>query len=540
MRVAVYARYSSEHQNERSIDDQVRLCREHADRLGWMIVEVYADYAISGAHLGSRPRAQALMEDAKTGRFDIVLAEAMDRLSRDQEDIAGIYKRLVFAGVRIVTVSEGDVSELHVGLKGTMNALFIRELAIKIRRGQRGRVVAGRSPGGLSYGYTVAKEYDAKGEPVRGGRAVNDDQAEVIRRIFREYAAGMSARAICHGLNADGVPGPNGGAWRTSTIAGNRARGSGILWNDGYRGRLVYNRLRMVKDPDTGRRLSRPNPPSEWLIAEAPDLRIVDEATWAAVQAVHERYAHSAGTPRPKRPRHLLSGLLRCGVCGGAYVTYATDKAGCAARRDCGPCACANDRTVKISDVNVRVLGGLRDRLLRPKALAAFVSAYDKERKILASEKTSRRKRDAQRLGELGRSITRAVDAICEGTATPELKRRLVEMEAEKARLESEMAREKPDTVVSLHPAALEEYRRNAEQLFDALAADSLAQAEAATLLRAVIDRIDVVPLDGRGCYDLKVVTRLETLIGLAHGRQADRLLEVVAEEGFEPPTQGL
>jgi len=190
---------------------------------------------------------------------------------------------------------------------------------------------------------------------------------------------------------------------------------------------------------------------------------------------------------------------------------------------------------VRISDVNARVLGGLRDRLLRPKSLAAFVAAYDKERKILASEKTSRRKRAAQRLGELTRSITRAVDAICDGTATPELKRRLVEMEAEKARLESEMAREKPDTVVSLHPAALEEYRRNAEQLFDALAADSLAQAEAATLLRAVIDRIDVVPLDGRGRYNLKVVTRLETLIGLAHGRQADRLLEVVARRDSNP-----
>jgi DNA invertase Pin-like site-specific DNA recombinase len=89
MRVAIYARYSSEHQSERSIDDQVRLCREHAERLGWAIAEVYADYAMSGAHLASRPRAQAMLAAAKEGRIDVVLAEALDRLSRDQEDIAG-------------------------------------------------------------------------------------------------------------------------------------------------------------------------------------------------------------------------------------------------------------------------------------------------------------------------------------------------------------------------------------------------------------------------------------------------------------------
>jgi DNA invertase Pin-like site-specific DNA recombinase len=58
-----------------------------------------------------------LIGDALRGRFDIVLAEAMDRLSRDQEDIAGLFKRLVFANVKMVTLSEGDVTHLHVGLK---------------------------------------------------------------------------------------------------------------------------------------------------------------------------------------------------------------------------------------------------------------------------------------------------------------------------------------------------------------------------------------------------------------------------------------
>ena len=126
-RVALYARYSSETQRDASIEDQLRLCRLHAERQGWAITDSYTDRAISGASL-LRPGIQELIQDASRSRFDVVLAEAMDRLSRDQEDIAGLFKRMQFAGVRIVTLSEGDVSQLHVGLKGTMNALFLKGL----------------------------------------------------------------------------------------------------------------------------------------------------------------------------------------------------------------------------------------------------------------------------------------------------------------------------------------------------------------------------------------------------------------------------
>ena len=80
------------------------------------------------------------MDEVASGTVDIVIAEALDRLSRDQEDIARIYKRLSFAQVTLVTLAEGEINELHNGLKGTMNALFLKDLANKTRRGQRGRV----------------------------------------------------------------------------------------------------------------------------------------------------------------------------------------------------------------------------------------------------------------------------------------------------------------------------------------------------------------------------------------------------------------
>src|SRR5438094_9743692 len=152
MKAAIYARYSSDNQREASIADQFRICREFSRKQGWTISDEYSDHAVSGATL-LRPGFQALMRDALNRRFDIVLAEALDRFSRDQEDTAGLFKRLTFAGVSIVTLAEGDITHLHIGLKGTMNALFLKEVAEKTRRGMRGRIELGKAGGGLCYGY---------------------------------------------------------------------------------------------------------------------------------------------------------------------------------------------------------------------------------------------------------------------------------------------------------------------------------------------------------------------------------------------------
>ena len=87
-RCAIYARFSSDAQSEQSIEDQVRICRARAEREGWEVIEVYADYAISGA-TAARPRFQQMVADAQAGRFGVVLAEALDRISRVQDHIAG-------------------------------------------------------------------------------------------------------------------------------------------------------------------------------------------------------------------------------------------------------------------------------------------------------------------------------------------------------------------------------------------------------------------------------------------------------------------
>ena len=246
VRAGVYARYSSDNQSEASIDDQVRICRAAIERNGWGLVQVYTDAAISGAST-FRPGYQKLLLDASTGALDVVVAESLDRLSRDQADMALLFRHLSFRGVRLWTVADGLIHELHVGLKGTMNALYLKDLAQKTRRGLEGRVRSGMSAGGICYGYELVP-----GQP--GARKINEAQAAIVVRIYEEYAAGRSPQAITTQLNKEQVPGPRGGPWRDTTIRGHFTRGTGILNNEEYIGKLVWNRLRYVKDPATGRR----------------------------------------------------------------------------------------------------------------------------------------------------------------------------------------------------------------------------------------------------------------------------------------------
>ena len=343
-RVAIYARYSSDQQSETSIEDQMRLCREYAEREGWAISECYKDMAISGASLLLRPGVQKLMQDAMKGAFDIIVAEALDRLSRDQADIANLYKQLQFQGVQLTTLSEGKISELHVGLKGTMNALFLKDLANKTRRGLRGRVEKGKSGGGNCFGYDVVRKFTSDGSPIKGDRKINKKEADIIRRIFTDYANGKSPKAIALQLNKEGVPGPSGKGWGPSTINGNRDRGTGILNNELYIGRLVWNRLCYIKNPNTGKRVSRLNPESEWIVKEVPDLRIVDQELWDQAKARQgsldsiKAYNCNNALTRKRRPKYLFSGLTKCACCGGGYSKISKDLLGCYSAKNKGTC----------------------------------------------------------------------------------------------------------------------------------------------------------------------------------------------------------
>jgi site-specific DNA recombinase len=165
------------------------------------------------------------------------------------------------------------------------------------------------------------------------------------------------------------VPGPRGRDWGASTIHGQRRRGNGILNNELYIGRIVWNRLRFIKDPETGKRVARFNPESAWITCDVPELRIVDQALWDKVKArqgAMEARISGGGvrTEDRRRPRYLFSGLLKCGVCGGGFVKYSHDRVACSTARTKG--TCDNLLTAKRPFVEACVLNGLRDHLMDP------------------------------------------------------------------------------------------------------------------------------------------------------------------------------
>jgi site-specific DNA recombinase len=496
MRAAIYARYSTDLQSSSSIDDQVRLCRERLERDGHELVQLYSDRAVSGATL-LRPGIQSLMLDAGRGAFDLVYAEALDRISRDQEDAAGFFKRMRFADVRITTLAEGEISELHVGLKGTMNALFLKDLAQKTRRGLRGRVEAGRSGGGNSYGYDVVRNMRADGTIEAGERRINRGEARIVRRILREYSRGISPREIAKRLNREGVAGPSGASWGPSTINGNRERGTGILNNELYIGRLVWNRLRYIKDPASGKRRSRLNSAKDWITTEVPELRIIPQELWEAVKARQDEMVRQTRPDAKRkdfwelqRPRYLLSGLMKCGSCGASYTKKSLHRFGCAAARD--RATCTNHLTIRGDEVESSILHGLKERLMEPALFEEFVREFtaevNRQRAVLVSDKKALQ-------GELDRTsrhIDKLVQAIIAGADALAINAKLKLFEEQKASLEAKLAAT-PDAEPLLHPALAHVYRNAVEKL-ERLVRHPDSREEAFGVIRGLIDGVVLTP----------------------------------------------
>lgn len=498
-RVCIYARYSSDLQSDASIEDQVRLCSERAKSQGWQLGTCYTDAGISGASL-MRPGIQALLQAAMNGEFDIVLAEALDRLSRDQEDIAGIFKRMEFAGVKIITLSEGEISTLHIGLKGTMNAMFLKDLADKTRRGLRGKVEKGKSGGGLAYGYSVVKQFDVHGEAVRGDREINPDQSNIIRRIFTAYAIqNKSPKAIAAQLNKEGIACPSGKAWGQSTINGNRKRGTGILNNELYIGKLVWNRQRFIKDPRTGKRVTRLNEPSEWIIKHVPELRIIDQSLWDAAKKRQEILDKKAGALwQTNRPQYLLSGLTKCGVCGGGFAKINSTHYGCSASKNKGESVCGNRRTIKRELLENYVLSALQTRLMREELVSVFCMEYTKRINELQSQQNAKRISLKNELTATQKQKTNLIQAIKDGVPASLVKDDLAHVTQKIEELEQEL-RKQPDVKPLLHPAMASRFQQAVKDLKAALNTETV-RSEASERLRGLIEKIVLTPHgDGQG-----------------------------------------
>ena len=438
-------------------------------------------------------------------------------MSRDQEDVAALYKQLSFAGVKLITLAEGEISELHVGLKGTMNALFLKDLAQKTHRGLAGRVRGGKFGGGKSYGYDVVREFDDAGEPIRGIQTINEAEANVVQRIFRDYIDGKSPRSIAFSLNKEIVPGPTGRGWTASTIIGNRKRGTGILNNQLYVGKRIWNRLCYRRDPNTRKRVSQLNPQKDWLITEIPNLRIIDDETWADVQALQEgrsRPTRPDKGPAPdwrhRRPKHLFSGLIKCASCGGGMSLISRVYYGCAASRNKG--TCDNRLTLRLDRLEDAVLYGLQDRLLTPELTEVFVREYTDEVNRIRAEASASHAEANRRRTSLEARIENLVDTVATGRASPALLDRLEQHEAELDQIKTELTAPPPDPV-RIHPNIASYYVDKVRGLRECLALEDTRE-EAAGIIRGLVDEIRLHPIDGE--LRIELGGDLATLVGFA------------------------
>ena len=241
----------------------------------------------------------------------------------------------------------------------------------------------------------------------RGQRKINEAEANIVRRIFSEYVSGKSPRKIAASLNSEQVPSPRGGQWNASTINGNLKRRNGILNNELYLGRIIYNRQMFVKDPDTGKRRSKPNPESLWVVKNVPDLRIIDQETWNKAQALKKRFSSHRGNKRQTKKR-LLSGLIKCGGCGGSMTIVNRERYSCSAKRERG--TCDNPAGIQAQTLEKRVLDGLKQILLgREDFLSAFAAAFSDETARIRRERhltaQTKQRELAGAIGRFGKTL---------------------------------------------------------------------------------------------------------------------------------------
>ena len=466
MRCAIYARFSSDRQSPSSISDQIRKCRDYAARQGWSVLDqhIYSDEAIAATST-AREGLQRLLAAATGRMFDCILIDDTSRLTRRLADALNLYEKLTFAGVRLVAVSQGvdsddSQAELLIGVHGLIDAVYWRELGQKTHRGMHGLVLRGRHTGGRCFGYSSVKLPDGSAQ-----LRVNPTEGEIINRIYRLYAeSGFSMKRIAHTLNAEGVtaPQPQKGRFSRSWCVSSVRH---ILLNNRYTGKAIWNTRRKVRVPETGKRVFRPRPQSEWVTAEVPHLRIVSDELAFAVKRRLETVKIMFGregsglTVGPKR--YLFSGLLRCALCGGSIALvsgrgrHGADRYGCSLHHQRGDSVCTNHCLVRRDELEESLLRGLRDSVLRTEVVDYIVVQMERALR----ERFDRLETELQRMRERKRQveleIARLVQAIADGQPSQSLMTAIGERERELSAITDRLLEPRPGSL----RATLEELR---------------------------------------------------------------------------------
>lgn len=404
----------------------------------------------------------------------MLLVDDLSRLSRDDYEMKGLLRSLAWQGLRVVGVSDGYDSnhkghKIHAGFKGLMNEMFLDDLRERTHRGMTGQAIKGYSCGGRVFGYRSVAIHDPEKKDAYGRAAVmavryeiHEEQAEVVRQIYAWYAEGYSYTWIASELNRRAIRSSRDGAWAASAI-------KVILDNVMYEGKLIWNRSRKTKHPDTGKRLSRARPREEWVVCEREELQIVPHEVLDRVRSrQHGNKQRTGNFVSAPAQRYLFSGLMQCGQCGGNIVLVSKNRYGCAVNKTRGATECDNRRTVSRHIVERRLLAGIKSRLRDGEHVARFKVLVNE---LMESQQTKQSVSALQRDLERARGEqTNLLSAIKQGIVTASTKEALESAEREVEELTRQIARQRKAPVTSVLPRALERYRAAVDQLESRLA----------------------------------------------------------------------
>ncbi len=482
MIAAIYARKSTEQNgvadDQKSIARQVEHARQYAERKGWTVDAdcVFVDDGISGAEFANRPGFLRLMNAVKPrAPFQVLVMSEESRLGREAIETAYALKELVTAGVRVFFYLEDRERTLDSPMDKVMLSLtaFADELEREKAR-QRTydamlrKARAGHVTGGRVFGYDNVDVPGLSGKRSHVTRQINEPEAVVVRRIFDLCAAGQGLRTIAKTLNEDRVPTPRAQqdrpcAWISTSIRE-------LLYRELYRGIIVWNKTR--KRNTWGLEKRSVKAAADWITIDAPHLRIVTEAQWVAAHGRLEqtRQTYLRGTNghlwgRPvdgHESKYLLTGMSRCGLCGGTMVVdssgYGRKRAFfyvCSSFYKRGRVVCPNALKMRLEEADDAILSALERELLDPDMLQEAAARAAARVAAPAEDLTARRHGLDTALGHTEAALARLTQAIAEGGSMPTLVQAIRDQERRHQAIRGELADLVRPRVVPLNVAEL-------------------------------------------------------------------------------------
>lgn len=436
--------------------------------------------------------------------------------------MAFIHKNLIFHGIELHSVAHGGkVDRNTASIMAIEGRNQLESTAHAVRRGQELRVKEGKNSGSRPYGYRLTAK---PGElEIDNGDGTRCGEADIVRRIYRNRLSGLTPRSIAEKLNKEGIASPNGGRWNASTLNGSKSRQVGILRNSIYMGIRQWNHLSMVRNPSTGKRVSRVNKEEDIISVPIPELTIVDADTFRRVQAMFPQ-SDNEHPSKYRRAKTLFSGLLKCGCCGGGMSMKDNNKGRirvqCSTMKESR--SCTNTSAYYLDEIIEATLDGLREQLHATDAMKQLVKAYNSERMRLAAEAIEKARILDKQISGLEERKERTWrdydDNVLDGRIANE---RLLRITDEITALEEKKAAlpALPETVV-LHPAAVSRFQAYVDEMAKHYSVQITEDnREAATAIRRLVDRITITPKDNG--TDIKIEGLLGLLVEAASSGKA-------------------